>query len=284
LPERGNVFITGATSGIGKACALQLSELGYRVYGTARNAPSIEELTASEAMAGPATAKLPYTLFRMDVRDEESVRKGISFMLEREGHIDAVVNNAAISVAGSVEETTMDEVRDQVNTDFYGTLHVCRAVLPGMRGQRKGLIVNVGSLAGVMAIPFQSTYSACKAAILGLSEALQLEVEPFGIRIVVVEPGDTKTGFTANRRDTGGMADGSPYTERFRRVMAAASKSEQEGWPAEAVAKKVVKIIGMKNPGFRYKPAMFLQRFGATVRKILPDRLFHQILAKFYDV
>jgi len=178
----------------------------------------------------------------------------------------------------------MAEVRDQVDTDLYGTLHVCRAVLPGMREQGKGLIVNVGSLAGVMAIPFQSIYSACKSAVLGLSEALQLEVEPFGIRIVVVEPGDTRTGFTANRRNTGGMASGSPYTERFRRVMAAASKSEQEGWPAEAVARKVVKIVGMRRPKFRYKPAMLLQRIGPMVRKIVPDRLFHQILAKFYDV
>ncbi len=302
MKQPGNVFITGATSGIGEACAIHLSELGYRVFGAARSAAPISELRGilrSDALSSgtkdraasavkseravDAVAR-PYTLFSMDVRDDGSVEEGIAFLAEQAGQIDVVINNAGMAVGGPAEELTPEEVRDQFETNFFGIHRVCRAVIPLMRARNGGLIINVGSLGGLMGIPFQSVYSATKYAVEGYSESLQMEVRPFGIRVVVVEPGDTRTGFTANRKDSTGTSDSSPYAARFRTAITTQSDSEQKGWAAQRVARTIGRIVRSRVPRFRYKPAPFIQRISPYVRRIIPDRLYLKFVSMFYGL
>lgn len=184
------VFITGASSGIGKICAEHLHAKGYRVYGTSRRASSTPQAVGSDR----------FRLIAMDVNSEDSVQRAIQTVLVAEGRIDVVLNNAGDGVAGSVEDTSLDEAQRQLDTNFFGVLRVCHAALPIMRRQASGLIVNVSSLGGLVGLPFQGLYSASKFAVEGMTEALRMEVRPFGVRVVLVEPGDFRTGFTEQRR------------------------------------------------------------------------------------
>jgi NAD(P)-dependent dehydrogenase (short-subunit alcohol dehydrogenase family) len=180
--ETGVVLITGASSGIGAATAALLAEQGFTVFGASRKPP----------VAGGSAR-----FVAMDVRDEASVRAGIAAVVAETGALDALVCNAGFGIFGSLEETSLDRARAQVDTNVFGTLNAIRAALPPMRERRKGRIVVVGSLAGRAPIPFQAHYSASKAALDALTLALRLEVAPFGIGVSLVEPGDIRTGFNA---------------------------------------------------------------------------------------
>ena len=209
------VLITGASSGIGQACARHLARRGYQVFGTSRRPQ--------------AGAEEPFEMIPMDVTDEDSVRQGVATVLARAGRLDAVVNNAGFGFGGAVEDTSIDEAQELFETNFFGTLRVCRAVLPHMRERRAGTIVNVSSLAGLIAQPFVGMYCATKFAIEGVTEALRMEVRPFGIHVVMIEPGDTRTGFTANRRPTQASQAASPYADSMQRVLAVIERDEETG-------------------------------------------------------
>jgi len=183
------VLITGASSGIGKTCATRLHERGYQVYGTSRSAPAPGAGKQSSFQMPP----FPYKMLRMDVNDDKSVQDGVGAVLADAGRIDAAVNCAGFGIAGAVEDTSTEEAKAQLETNFFGTLRVCRAVLPIMREQGSGAIVNISSIAGLIGIPYQAMYSASKFAIEGMTEALRLEVKPFGIRVCLIEPGDLKS-------------------------------------------------------------------------------------------
>src|SRR5579872_2559800 len=182
MKENRVALVTGASSGIGRACAELLAARDFRVYGASRH-----------PLPGSSFESLP-----MDVRDEESVTAGIASIVQREGRLDVIVNNAGIAIAGAVEDTSVEEAKDQFDVNFFGALRVCRAVLPVLRDQRSGTIVNIGSIGGLIALPFQGLYSASKFALEGLSESLRLEVAPFGIHVVLIEPGDQQTPLTEN--------------------------------------------------------------------------------------
>lgn len=169
------VLVTGASSGIGKACAEHLFKQGYRVYGTSRNAQSSESNKAKDKTSDPH-----FEMIKMDVDDDLSVQKGIELIVQCEGRLDAVVNCAGVAIAGAVEDTTIEEAKSQLETNFYGTLRVCRAVLPSLRKQRHGYIVNISSVAGLIGIPFQAFYSANKFALEGMTEALRMESNLLG--------------------------------------------------------------------------------------------------------
>src|ERR1700742_2799845 len=182
------VLVTGASSGIGKRCCEYLAGLGMTVYGTSRS------LQASDAGK--------FRTFKMDVTDDASVLDGVKWIEERHGRLDVVINCAGYGIAGAVEETTPQEAMAQIDTNFFGTHRVCRAVLPLMRRQKGGVIINISSLAGLLAVPFQAFYSASKFAMEGMTEALRMEVRPYGIRVALIEPGDFKSEFPANRVNT----------------------------------------------------------------------------------
>ena len=178
------ILITGASSGFGKITAQMLSEQGHIVYGTSRK-PS-EDMNQVKMLV-------------VDVTNSFSVCQAVERILLEQGRIDVLINNAGIGIGGALELATEEEVNIQMNTNFFGVVNTCKAVLSSMRKARKGKIINMSSIGGVMGIPYQGFYSASKFAVEGYSEALALEVHPFHIKVCVVEPGDFNTGFTDNR-------------------------------------------------------------------------------------
>ena len=270
------ILITGASSGIGKAAAEALARKGHRVYGTSRQPKTSPSLDVLNGDASPGFLKM----LRLDVCDDASAEAAVDFVMKAEGRLDVLINNAGFGIAGPIEETSVEEAYSQLNTNFLGLVRMCRQAIPIMRSQKNGLIVNIGSVAGLFSIPFQSMYSVSKYAIEAYTEALRIEVKPFGIRAVVIEPGDTKTGFT-NARNICRAAGNSTYGERFARSIRKMEKDEQNGPGPEVVVKAVMGVLNKKNPpvrvtvGFDYKVLVFLKR-------LLPSRLVEYILSKMY--
>ena len=269
------VLITGASSGIGKACAQVLHQKGRRVYGTSRYAPE-----------QPATPAQPtsFNLIRMDVTSDESVEEGVKWVLAREGRLDVVVNCAGYGLAGSVEDTQIDEARAQLETNFLGLVRVCHAVLPIMRQQGSGYLINISSMAGLIGIPFQGFYSASKFAVEGLTEALRLEVKPYGIRVVLIEPGDFQTGFTANRCKTRSAQGETAYSERFAKALAVMEADETHGPPPEQVGYLVERIITTPSPKLRYTVGPVSEKVAVALKKVLPAGWFEWGLMKYYHL
>lgn len=272
------VLITGASSGIGKAVAEYLMVKGFRVYGTSRRVlGNIEENEASDVATGGF-----FRIIQMDVTDEASVESAINSVITKEGHIDVLVSNAGTGVAGSVEDVSMEEAYTQFDTNFFGTLRVVKSILPILRKQGFGRIIAISSVAGVISFPYQAHYSSSKFAVEGLIEALRYEVAPFGISVCLVEPGDTKTGFTKSRVMAQGSNKESPYYKRLARSLARMAKDERNGDSPAKVAGVVYKMIIKKKPpvrttvGFQYKAILFL-------KKILPVRVLEKVVGLLYN-
>jgi len=271
------VLITGASSGIGKACAQLLHRMGYRVYGTSRRAPEPPELPV------PRSNQLStFDLIPMDVTSDESVERGVKLILAREGRIDVVVNNAGFSLAGAVEDTQLEEARDQMETNFFGVIRVCRAVLPIMRKQGGGYLINISSIGGLIGIPFQGLYSASKFAVEGFSESLRAEVQPYGIRVVLIEPGDFPTGITASRAKTRASQHGTVYAERFAKSLSVMEADEMHGPPPEQIGYLLERIITTRAPRSRYMIAPVLEKLTVGLKKIMPSGLFEWAIMKYY--
>jgi NAD(P)-dependent dehydrogenase (short-subunit alcohol dehydrogenase family) len=283
--HRRIILITGASSGIGRACAEHLAGLGHRVYGTSRRA-TFPASSPSEAASDPDGSPDPsdVTMIPMDVTDDASVERAVRYVLETAGRLDVVVNNAGMVLAGAIEDTAIEEARLQFETSFFGVLRVCRAALPAMREQRSGLIVNVSSVAGVMGIPFQGLYSAAKFAVEGLSEALRLEVAPFGIRVVVIEPGDFATGVIANRRRTAASLANPAYAEACRRAVEVMEHDEAEGGPPTPIARLLARIVASPSPRLRYAVGPLPERAAIVLKGLVPHRLFAWAIGKYYRV
>ncbi len=266
-PEDTVVLITGASSGIGRLTAGRLYDLGYKVYGTSRH---------------PEGKDLPFPLLAMDVTDGASIEKALETLLEKEQGIDILINNAGMGIGGSVEESTPELVREQMDTVFLGMAEVTRQVLPLMRGRGGGRIVNVSSIAGRLGLPYQGYYSAAKFAMEGLSEALSIEVKTFGIDVVLVEPGDMRTGFTPGRKWA--INEGSAYAPQALKTKGIIEKNELKGGDPDKVARKIVRILRKKHPRFRYMVGKPDEKLAAVMKNFLPFRLFERILAIFYGI
>jgi NAD(P)-dependent dehydrogenase (short-subunit alcohol dehydrogenase family) len=268
-PERKIVLITGARSGIGRACADALAVQGHQVFGTSRTPPS----------------ETPgFTFLPMDVNDTDSVEAGVQSVLEETGRLDVVVNNAGFGYGGSVEDTSMAEAQALFETNVFGPKRVCQAVLPTMREQGSGLIVNVSSIGGLMGLPYQGLYSASKFAIEGLSEALRLEMKPFGVKVVMIEPGDFATGFTASRRRTLGCTADSPYAAACERSLVVMEHDETSSPPPDKVALAVERIINRPNPRLRYPVGPLPEIVAIYLKRIMPHRVFEWAIGKYYKV
>ncbi len=260
------VLVTGASSGIGQACARHLAACGYRVFGAQRR-------VAAERDGG-------VEMLTMDVTDDESVRRGVATVLERAGRIDAVLNNAGNAVAGAIEDTAIEEARAQLETNFFGVLRVCRAVLPHMRERGGGYVINVSSLAGVLGLPFNGLYSASKFALEGMTESLRLETRRFGIRVVLVEPGDFKSNLPTARRVAEDALRNPAYRDAFDRFKAQQDRDEGGAPTPEPVARLVARILETPNPRLRYTVGMMSQRVVSPLKRLLPQRLFESTLVR----
>ncbi|HTO21807.1 MAG TPA: SDR family NAD(P)-dependent oxidoreductase [Spirochaetia bacterium] len=256
------IVITGASSGFGAAAAERLALGNHRVYGL-----SVDAVRPALAHGG----RLRH--LRVDIRHEAEVRRAIRAILRREKRIDVLVNNAGLGVAGAVDETTTEEARNLFDVNFWGLHRLCRQVVPQMRRQGHGTIINVGSLAGFQAIPFQGFYSASKFAVEGISEALSMELKPFGIRVCVVEPGDAATSFVRNRVYAR-QSRRSAYGARFRSVMRTVERDEENGLDPDVVGRCIARIAERGPRRFRYMVGDPLQRAAVRVKHLVPHALF----------
>lgn len=277
--QYGNVvFVTGASSGIGRSVAVYLAGKGYRVYGTSRKSRPEDAGEPERFESSGGFVKM----LQMDVCSEASVKAAIEKVIGLEGEIGVVVNNAGIGIAGSVEDTSPEEAFLQLDTNFFGMHRVIRQVLPYMRKRGRGLIVNMSSVGALFPIPYQSMYVASKAAIEGMSGSLRNELKPFGIKISMVEPGDTKTGFTAGRIFVKAGGEGSAYKKYSDRSVAVMEHDETHGPDPIIAAKVVAKIIEKRNPpvvktvGLQYKLLVFMKR-------LIPKALESLVVGKMYE-
>ena len=263
------VLITGASSGIGQACAVHLAEQGYRVYGTSRR-----ELQTP--------LQNTFSMIPMDVTDDLSVQRGVDLVFDRERRIDVVVNNAGIAIAGAAENTSMNEVREQMDVNFLGPVRVCRAVMPIMRRQRSGHIINIGSIGGLIGIPYQAMYSASKFALEGFTESLRLEVRPFGIWVVMIEPGDHKTPLTFNRRRTVASEKDQVYGTSFEAAIQHMARDEQSGPGPEGISCLIHRIIRTANPRLRYTIGPISQRAAVFTKRVFPYSVIECGMRAYY--
>ncbi len=271
MPDRCKaVLITGCSTGIGRATAAHLAARGHRVYASARRPDAIADLEAS----GCSTIAL-------DVTDEHSMRAAVESIEAAEGAIGTLVNNAGYSQSGAVESVTLDDIRAQFETNVFGLVRMSQLVLPGMRRQGSGRIVNVGSMGGKLTFPGGGVYHATKYAVEAISDAMRFEVKGFGVDVVLIEPGLIKTRFAeaAVGALRAGTEDEGPYAE-FNEAVAASTTNAYEGLLArrlgggpEDVARAIEKAITTRRPKARY-PVTLSARVIMGQRRLLTDRMW----------
>ena len=250
------VIVTGGTSGIGLAAVKALRERGCTVYALSRH------------------GDIP-----CDVADEQSARAAVNQVLEKEGRIDILVNCAGFGISGAAELTPLDMAKRQLDVNLFGTANLVNAAIPAMREQGGGRIVNTGSVAGFVPIPFQTWYSASKAAVQSYTMAMANELRPFGITLTAVLPGDTKTGFTAARNkidDPEGL-----YSGRIERSVQRMEQDEQNGVPAETVGALIAKVALKKRVKPLYIPGLSYNLVNVLIR-ILPSGLANRLIGLLY--
>jgi len=266
------VLITGTSTGFGLLAARLLHAQGYHVWGTTRG--TVED------------GCNPYGDFRLiscNVDDDNSALSAVERVIATEGRIDVLVNNAGFGIYGALEETSVEEAKMVMETNFFGMHRMCRAVLPSMRARGSGRIINISSISGRIAAPFQGIYSASKFAMEGYSESLRYELRPFGIAVSMIEPGDFSTGFLDSRRLTAEAAETSydPWCSRSRKLTI---KGASKGPAPELVAVAVRKAIEASTPKLRYLVGKRQQRLGAVLKGLVPSRFFEREIAKYYGV
>jgi NAD(P)-dependent dehydrogenase (short-subunit alcohol dehydrogenase family) len=259
-------LVTGVSSGIGQATAARLAQSGYRTFGTVRSAidshPDIE-------------------LIRLDVRDRDSVEEGVASVFEQAGRIDVLVNCAGTALMGPAEETSAEEAHDLFETNFFGVMRMTQAVLPAMRAQRSGRIINISSVLGFLPAPFMSTYAATKHAVEGYSESLDHEVRNFGVRVIVVEPGFTRTNIS---RHTGAAERRLPEYDVVReRVIARINDNIEHGVDPAVVANVVLRAATDKTPHLHY-PVGREAKFLRLLRSIAPAAVIDQGVRRSFGV
>ena len=264
------ILITGISSGFGKETASLLAKQGHTVYGTVRK----------ETISDPTVNVLV-----MDLADGHSIEAAFAKLLQKEERIDVFINNAGMHTGGPIETLPLETIKLQMNTNFLGLVQLTQAVLPVMRKQGGGTIINFSSIGGLMGLPYQGIYSAGKFAIEGFSEALRMETRQFNIKVVVINPGDFHTANTANRRGfLAPTGDNDPSKVQYAKTLSIIEKDETKGWEPGILAKKLVKIIECKNPSHHYVIASFEQKLAVVIKYILPEKLFSKILRDHYGI
>ena len=263
------VLITGASSGIGKSIATYLHQNGYDVVGTSRN---------------PAKyPNLPFPLLPLQVIDSQSIIDCINEVFAIFGKIDVLINNAGVGITGPIEEIPTAEMRAHFETNFFGPIELIKAVLPQMRQQKSGLIINVTSLAGYMGLPYRGIYSTSKAALEILTEALRMEVKPFGIDIANVAPGDFATNIAQNRFHLP-IFENSPYQKPYAQTLHLINSHVNSGSNPLEMAVAIRRIIGTKNPKIHYKVGTFFQKCSVVLKRMLPDLTYEKMMMKHFKL
>ena len=266
-------LVTGGSSGIGECTVRELVDAGYVVYTCARRVERMQPL-----------AELGVHVFAMDVTDDESMVAGVKRIVDEQGRIDVLVNNAGYGSYGAVEDVPLDEARRQFDVNVFGLARLTQLVTPHMRAQGSGRIVNISSIGGKFYEPFGAWYHATKFAVEGFSDSLRLELKPFGIDVVLIEPGPIITEWNEIARDSllersGDTAYGK-YARRAHKVLTEFDKPGRASKP-EAVARKIRKAVTTRRPAARY-PVGRGARMITSSRDHLPDRVFDQVISRMY--
>lgn len=266
MPEKV-VLVTGASSGLGKALAEYLHRNGYKVYGTSRRPIS----------------SAPFPMLVLDVSSSESVDTAVAELLQREGRIDILVNNAGIGLAGPLEHLQMTNVKNLFDTNVFGVLRVCQAVLPAMRKQGDGRIFNIGSIGGEFGLPFRGMYSATKAALGIISDSLRFETGRFGIQTTTILAGDMQTAINDHRIKDYRPGD-EAYAAVFEKVYAAMDQHVDHGLPAEEAARRIERLFRTPKLKSRYAIGPGSQVLSVWLKKILPASWMEKMLAGYAKV
>ena len=264
-------IVTGSATGIGYETAVHLAKNGFHTYATMRNLQKANGITEMAK-----TENLPLSLIQLNVTDDISVTKAIDTVMNESGRIDVLVNNAGYGLVGSVEDMSIQEMKAQYETNIFGVFRVTKAVLPHMRKQHGGSIVNISSIAGRIALPLYSAYVSTKFAVEGLSESMAYELEPFGIKVAIIEPGAIKTNFRREQAAKGSSED-SPYSSMMQSPSKAIEKILKHRLYPEEVAKTVIQAIENPKPKLRYIVGKDAEELIELRRKTSDEEFFHMV-------
>jgi NAD(P)-dependent dehydrogenase (short-subunit alcohol dehydrogenase family) len=263
------VLITGGSSGIGKSIGEFLHHKGFIVYGTSRNPERVLNSV--------------FPLLALDVRNTTSIQEAVAKIIDTSGQLDVVINNAGVGITGPLEELPTEEIKNNFETNFFGPIEVMKAVLPQMRTQKSGLIINVTSIAGYMGLPYRSVYSASKGALELITEALRMEVKSFGIEITNVAPGDFATNIASGRFHAP-LIKNSAYEIPYGNTLKMMDEHVDSGSNPDEMADAVYQIIQNKEPKIHYKVGAFMQKFSIVLKRILPDKVYEKMLMNHYKL
>lgn len=262
------ILITGASAGLGESLATYLASKKYKVYGTSRSIQSQGK---------------NFETLAMDVTDMASVQAAVNTIVAKEGRLDVVINNAGLGLATPFEHTRSEEVLKLFTTNILGVTNVCQAVLPVMRKQQKGHIINVSSIASEFGLPFRGFYCASKAALDKITEALRMEVGKYGIQACVLQPGGIQTDINKNRLSSP-IPENSPYKDSFQRCHEIINASVSLGLPTASFGPKVEQIIHRSRLKRKYKVGKFTEKLSVKLYHLLPSSWFENILKGHYKV
>ena len=263
------VLITGGSSGIGKSVGEFLTEKGYIVYGTSRNPKNYSDSA--------------FKIITLDVTKKETIATAINTVVEAEGRVDVLINNAGVGITGPIEEIPEVEIKANFETNFFGPINVIKAVLPQMRKQQSGLIINITSIAGYMGLPYRGIYSASKGALEIITEAFRMEIKDFNIQMTNIAPGDFATNIASGRFHAP-IKESSPYKNSYSNTLKLMDAHVDEGKDPLLMAKAVYKVINTSKPKVHYKIGEFMQKFSIVLKRILPDKLYEKLLLNHYKL
>ncbi|MGM5471087.1 SDR family oxidoreductase [Flavobacteriaceae bacterium LMO-SS05] len=263
------VLITGGSSGIGKSIGEFLTDKGFKVYGTSRRPENYSDSK--------------FQLVALDVTNNTSIKMAVKSVIDAEGHLDVLINNAGAGITGPLEETPEEEIKRNFETNLFGPINVIKAALPQMRNQGSGLIINITSIAGYMGLPYRGVYSASKGALELITEAFRMELKDFNIKMTNVAPGDFATNIAAGRYHAP-VIKGSPYEVKYGSVLKAINEDVNTGNDPELVAAEIFRIIQTPNPNTHYKVGAFMQKFSIVLKRILPDKIYERLLLNHYKL
>jgi len=263
------VLITGGSSGIGKSIAEYLFDKGFIVYGTSRNPDNYPDSKVK--------------LVALDVTKSETISSCISKILEKEGKIDVLVNNAGAGINGPLEEIPESEMKRNFETNFFGPINVIKGVLPFMRKNQKGLIINITSIAGYMGLPYRGIYSASKGALAIITEAFRMELKAFNIDMCTLAPGDFATNIAAGRYHAP-VIENSPYEKSYEHSLKMIDDHVDAGSDPKEAAEQIYRMINASKPKVHYKVGDFMQKFSIVLKRILPDKIYEKLLMNHYKM
>jgi NAD(P)-dependent dehydrogenase (short-subunit alcohol dehydrogenase family) len=262
------ILITGASTGLGESIATYLMQRGYTVYGTSRQADSVNK---------------SYHMLVMDVTNAESVQTAVKHVLDREGRIDVLINNAGLGIAGPVECLPLADVQRVFDTNVMGVIRTTQAVLPSMRERGSGLIINISSIAAEAGLPYRGAYSATKAAVERLTEALRLELAPFGIQACSIQPGGTRTDINTNRLRTL-LSEANVYKKTFDRTYQLIDQSVSEGIDPHLFGPLVEGILESTSVKRLYRVGKPVEKFSVLLKRILPTTMYERMIRNHYEM